>query len=224
VTGVDRARRIAAVTAVAVVAFAAGAVAGIDADADDPASRAASGATEEATPTASPSTSAGRRLEIPPEMEPYDYRPAPPREPTPVDGFYMRIFTLEEMGGPELGVPFHCLRCVPYSVDAGVQTLLLHEGRFYLEHQLNEFRALGHYVVEGGRIAFFNDVNCSRTRGTYAWELHRRRLRFDVIDDPCPYVDERSNDLTLAPWTRIDVCYSGIKDWYPVRVGCLGTA
>ena len=114
------------------------------------------------------------------------------------------------------------MRCVPYSVDAGVQTLLLHEGRYYLEHQLNEFRALGHYVVRGDRIVLFNDVNCSKTRGRYAWNLEHRRLSFEVIDDPCPYVDERSNDLTLEPWSRIDACHSGIKDWYPVRVGWLG--
>ena len=36
-------------------------------------------------------------IELAPEMEPYDYRPAPPHEPTPVDGFYIRVFTIEEM-------------------------------------------------------------------------------------------------------------------------------
>lgn len=212
--GADRVRQIAVVTAVAVVAFAAGTVSGPGAGVPDPGSTMSLSSPAPLRPD--------ERVEIPPEMEPYDYRPAPPREATPVDGFYMRIFTLEEMGGPLLGVPFHCLRCVPYSVDAGVQTLLLHEGRFYLEHQLNRFRALGHYVVHGRRIAFFNDVNCSGTRGTYTWNLEQRRLALEVLDDPCPYVDERSNDLTLAPWTRIDVCFSGIKDWYPVRVGCKG--
>ncbi len=163
---------------------------------------------------------ADRPIELAPEMEPYDYRPAPPHESTPVDGFYMRVFTIEEMGGPELGVPVHCLRCVPYSVDAGVQTLLLHEGRFYLEHQINRFRALGHYVVRGDRIVFFNDVNCSSTRGSYSWDIEDRALTMQVVDDPCPYVDERSHDLTLAPWTKIDACHSGIKEWYPALVGC----
>ena len=81
----------------------------------------------------------------------------------------MRVLTIEQMGGHRLAMPFHCLRCVPYSVDAGVQTLLLHEGRYFLEHQLNEFRALGHFVVRGGRIAFYNDANCSKIRGSYKW-------------------------------------------------------
>lgn len=212
----DRSRGVVMVAAVVAVAFAAGVAAGSRGD-----------TTVAATPAAptSPATSTAPvgRLAIPAEAEPYDYRAAPSREATPVDGFYMRIFTLEEMGGPVLGIPFHCLRCVPYSVDAGVQTLLLHEGRFYLEHQMNEFRALGHYVVHGRRIVFFNDVNCTRTRGIYTWRLEHRHLALNVVDDPCPYVDERSNDLTLEPWSRVDVCFSGIKHWYPVRVGCKGT-
>lgn len=167
----------------------------------------------------SPSPS-GEPIEIAPESEPYAYQPAPPQRPSPVDGFYMRVFTIEQMGGHRLGMPFHCLRCVPYSVDAGVQTLLLHEGRYFLEHQLNRFRALGHFVVRGGRIAFYNDANCSQTRGSYRWELANHELSLEVIDDSCPYVDERSYDLTLAPWTEIDACFTGIKEWYPALVGC----
>ena len=219
-TGADRGRRVAAVAAVAVVAFAAGSLVGFDAEA--PARSTATVATPSASASASAGAVTGGRIEIPPEAEPYDYRPAPALEASPLDGFYLRIFTLEQMGGPVLGVPFHCLRCVPYSVDAGVQTLLLHEGRFYLEHQLNGFRALGHFAVEGDRVVFFNDPNCSRTKGRYTWDLERRRLTLEVVDDPCPYVDERSNDLTLASWTRVDVCFSGIEHWYPVRVGCTG--
>ena len=174
-------------------------------DPADPKPRAA------ASTSPAPSPVSEEPIEIPPEMEPYDYRPAPPREASPVDGFYMRVFTIEEMGGHSLGMPFHCLRCVPYSVDAGVQTLLLHEGRFFLEHQINNYRALGHFIVRDERIVFLNDVNCSRTPGTYTWRLEHRGLEFTVVHDPCPYVDERSHDLTLAPWTKIDACYTGIK-------------
>lgn len=109
---------------------------------------------------------------------------------------------------------------MPYSVDAGVQTLLLHEGRFFLEHQINQYRGLGHFIVRGERILFYNDVNCSSTRGKYTWQLEHRELRLDVVNDTCPYVDERSHDLTLASWTKIDACYTGIKYWYPALVGC----
>jgi hypothetical protein len=180
------------------------------------------------TSTPTPSAVAGEGpseepLVLTPELEPYDYlKAAPPRDATPVDGFYLRIITLEDAGGPEVGegLPVHCLRCVPYSVDAGVQTLLLYEGRYFLEHQINGFRALGHYEVRGDRVFFFNDPNCSRTRGAYRWELDGGQLELGVIEDPCPYVDERSNDLTLAPWSKVDPCHSGVENWYPGRLGC----
>jgi hypothetical protein len=180
------------------------------------------------TPTATSSDvpSEGRPEEpttLTPELEPYDYlKAAPPREETPIDGFFLRILTLEETGGPEVGqgLPVHCLRCVPYSVDAGVQTLLLYEGRYYLEHQINGFRAIGHYEVDGHRVTFFNDANCSRVRGTYRWFLGGGDLVLALIDDPCPYVDERSHDFTLAPWTQVNPCASGVDHWYPGRLGC----
>lgn len=163
----------------------------------------------------------GRPTVLTPEHEPYDYRQrAPERVPTKLDGFYLRIITLREVGGPKLGMPSHCLRCVPYSVDAGVQTLTLYEGRYYLEHQINGFRALGHYVVESRTVSLFNDPNCSQTLGRYRWDLQGRRLSFREIHDPCPYVDERPNDLTLRPWIRVDACTSGIDHWYPAFLGC----
>ncbi|MGZ8566030.1 MAG: hypothetical protein ACXWXS_03150 [Actinomycetota bacterium] len=79
-----------------------------------------------------------------------------------------------------------------------MQTLLFYEGRYFLEHQINGFRARGHYRVQGDRLTLFNDANCSRTRGTYTWDLEAGALTLAVIDDPCPHVDERSHDLTLA--------------------------
>jgi hypothetical protein len=182
------------------------------------------------TPTAEPSgdaptvpgdTTEGRPTEFLPGFEPYDYeKAAPPRRATPIDGTYIRVVTLEQAGGAEHAIPIHCLRCVPYSVDAGVQTLTLFEGRFYLEHQIDGFRALGHFVVEGGRIELFNDVNCSRVRGRYTWHARGGELVFDVLDDPCPYEDERSNDLTFGPWTAVDLCTSAVEEWYPAFLGC----
>ncbi len=208
-----RVRVVAAGAAIGIISFASGAL--ISRGSASPGAIVATSPSPQASPTQS-----DEPIEIAPESEPYPYEPAPPQRPSPVDGFYMRVLTIEQMGGHQLGMPFHCLRCVPYSVDAGVQTLLLHEGRYFLEHQLNRFRALGHFVVRGGRIAFYNDANCSQIRGSYEWELATHELTLEVIDDSCPYVDERSNDLTLAPWTKIDACFTGIKEWYPALVGC----
>jgi hypothetical protein len=163
----------------------------------------------------------GRPTEFLPAFEPYDYaKDAPPREPTELDGTYMRIVSIDDAGGAEHAIPIHCLRCVPYSVDAGVQTLTLFEGRYFLEHQTDGFRALGHFVVDGDRIEVFNDVNCSTVRGRYAWRVRRSELTFELLDDPCPYEDERSNDMTFGPWTKVDLCTSGVERWYPAFLGC----
>jgi len=179
-------------------------------------------ATDAADPPTVPGDySEGRPTEFLPSFEPYDYaKDAPPREPTELDGTYMRIVSIEDAGGAEHAIPIHCLRCVPYSVDAGAQTLTLFEGRYFLEHQIDGFRALGHYVVDGDRIELFNDVNCSTVRGRYAWRVRGADLSFDVLDDPCPYEDERSNDMTFGPWTRVDLCTSGVERWYPAFLGC----
>ncbi len=172
-------------------------------------------------PTIPGDTTEGRPTAFLPEFEPYDYeKAAPPRRATVIDGTYIRVVTLEEAGGADHAIPIHCLRCVPYSVDAGVQTLTLFEGRFYLEHQIDGFRALGHFVVEDDRIELFNDVNCSRVRGRYIWRARGGELGFDVLDDPCPYEDERSNDLTFGPWTEVDLCTSAVEEWYPAFLGC----
>lgn len=155
-------------------------------------------------------------------LEPFDYEPAPPLEATDVDGYYLRIVRLGEVGGPRWALPIHCLRCPAFRVDPGVETLLLYRGRWWLEHQMSGFRALGHYVVRGDRVSFFNDANCSGTRGTYRWSLRAQRLRFEVIDDPCPFEDERADDLTFSPWTRVRPCRSGIEYWWPALIGCSG--
>jgi hypothetical protein len=172
-------------------------------------------------PTIPGDATEGRPTAFLAQFEPYDYaKAAPPRRPTRLDGTYIRVVTLDDAGGAEHAIPVHCLRCVPYSVDAGVQTLTLFEGRFYLEHQIDGFRALGHFVLEGDRIELFNDVNCSQVRGRYAWRVRGAELSFDVLDDPCPFEDERSNDLTFGPWTEVDLCTSGVEAWYPAFLGC----
>jgi hypothetical protein len=160
-------------------------------------------------------------VKLTPQLEPYDYSGAAPEvEPTPVDGFYLRTVTLGETGGPTYGLPYRCLRCPPFRISPGVETLTLFRGRFYLEHQMSGFRALGHYRVDGERIAFFNDPNCSATEGSYRWARHARTLRFQVVDDPCPFEDERAEDFTYGPWTRVDACTFRIMYWWPALLGC----
>jgi hypothetical protein len=157
-----------------------------------------------------------------PSIEPFDHDPAPPLERTSLDGFYLRIVQLDQVGGPRLGLPFHCRRCPPYRVDPGVETLLLHRGRYWMEHQMSGFRAYGHYEVAGDRVTLFNDPNCSMTRGRYRWSRTGATLSFDVLDDPCAFEGERAHDLMFSEWTAVRACLSGIRYWWPALVGCEG--
>ena len=161
------------------------------------------------------------RVELTKELEPHDFAgTVPPEEPTPVDGLYLRIVKLEELGGPRIGLPVRCFRCLPFRISPGLETLTLYHGRFYLEHQTSGFRALGHFQVDGDRIRFFNDPNCSSTEGTYRWAKRGGTLRFRVVDDPCPFEDERSDDFEYSPWIRVDACTFRIMDWWPALLGC----
>lgn len=162
-----------------------------------------------------------RRDELTPEMEPYPFTtPVPPREPTAIDGTYLRIMSLGEVGGPVVGLPYRCLRCIPYRVDPGLTTLIFYEGRYFLHHHLSGFKALGHYTVNGDRIRLFNDPNCSGTAGIYRWRLDGRNLTFHVVDDPCSFEDERSRDLTMRRWTQVPACHRRLIGLWPGFLGC----
>lgn len=162
-----------------------------------------------------------RRDELTPEMEPYPFTsPIPPRDPTAIDGTYLRIVSLDDVGGPVVGLPYRCLRCIPYRIDPGLTTLIFYEGRYFLHHYLSGFKALGHYTVDGGRIRLFNDPNCSGTPGIYRWKLDGRNLTFQVIDDPCPFEDERSRDLTTQSWIQVPACHRRLIGLWPGFLGC----
>jgi hypothetical protein len=153
-------------------------------------------------------------------LEPYAFDPAPPLEATSIDGYYLRIVELDEVGGPRWGLPFHCRRCPAFRVDPGVETLLLYRGRFWLEHQMSGFRAFGHYEVRGDRITFFNDPNCSQVHGRYRWSMTGRSLSFQVLDDVCAFEGERPHDLMFSSWIAVRPCRSGIQYWWPALIGC----
>jgi len=218
-----RLRRALAVVGAAAALVAAAAIGRATAPAAAPAARP--------HPSASPSPVtllrvgglpiANVQVELTDELEPHDYTgTAPPEIATPVDGLYLRIVKLDALGGPSIGLPVRCFRCIPFRISPGLETLTLYHGRFYLEHQTSGFRALGHFRVDGDRIAFFNDPNCSSTEGTYRWSEGKETLRFRVIEDPCPFKDERADDFGYSPWIRVDACTFRIMDWWPALLGC----
>ncbi len=157
---------------------------------------------------------------VPPELKPYPYvTPTPAPEETALDGTYMKIRTLEQLGGVPDALPIKCLRCAPFQPHPGVTTLILHRGTYYLDHQMSNFRTLGHYIVEGRRITFFNDVNCTLERGRYAWERDGERLVLREVRDECSG-KSRAVDLTTLAWTRVDPCVFRILKLWPAPVEC----
>ncbi len=155
------------------------------------------------------------------DMEPYPFTtPLPPREPTPIDGTYLRVMSIADVGGPVVGLPYRCLRCIPYRVDPGLTTLIFFEGRYFLHHHLSGFKARGHFSVDGDRLLLFNDANCSSTPGTYRWTLDGRTLAFDVVDDTCVFDDERSGDLMVETWTQVPACHRRLIGLWPGFLGC----
>jgi hypothetical protein len=182
------------------------------------------------TPAPSPSRGPGRDWtplvaetldDLPVTVRPYPYtEPTPAPVPSEIDGTYMLILTLEDLGGPEAALPFPCRRCLPYARDPGVITLIFFDGAYFLDHQMSGFHGVGHYVVEGNRLTLFNDPNCSRVRGTYTWQVDGRYLRLRAVEDTCAFQGERATDLASDAWTRIPVCRREVQYLWPGILGC----
>jgi hypothetical protein len=159
--------------------------------------------------------------DLPITMRPYPYtEPTPAPVPTEIDGTYMQILTLEDLGGASNALPFPCRRCLPYARDPGVLTLIFFDGAYFVDHQMSGFHATGHYEVDGNRLTLFNDPNCSRVRGTYTWQADGRSLQLEGVDDPCAYQGERATDLATGTWTRIPVCKREVQHLWPGILGC----
>ena len=178
------------------------------------------------TPTESPTAASGvleaaHAEDLPATLLPYPFAtPTPSPAPSELDGTYMLILDLDDLGGPKYALPFPCVRCSPYARAPGVSTLILFDGMFFVNHQMSRFRARGNFEVDGDSIEFFNDANCPDTRGTYAWSKEGLTLRLEVIDDPCAYEGERAVDLASDPWDEVDVCRREIAFLWPGILGC----
>jgi hypothetical protein len=156
-----------------------------------------------------------------PTLLPYPFMsPTPPPAETVLDGTYLRTLTLRDVGGARIGLPFRCLRCPPFRVDAGVSTLIFTRGAYYIHHQLSGFRTHGSFVVERDRVTLFNDANCPQTPGVYEFEITAHGLRFRVIEDVCSFSNERAKDLTTVSWTRVPACVKRIQNLWPGEVAC----
>lgn len=164
--------------------------------------------------------------EVPPDALPYPYASPPPRLSTPIDGTYLRILSLDDVA--DVPFPTRCLRCPPFFVHSGVSTLMLHEGRYWLNHQLSGFRSMGHYEVEGHTISLLNDPHCPQDRGRYRWRVRRGpysfganlRLSFELLEGDCVYEEARATDLRRVPWRKINPCSFRFVHLWPARPEC----
>jgi hypothetical protein len=159
--------------------------------------------------------------DLEPSELPYAYTtPIPPEVASPLDGAYVRITPLKGLGQPAVALPIRCLRCIPFRIEAGVNTLTMYHGRYFLHHQLSGFRSLGFFEVDGPQVTFFNDPNCPMDRGIYRWTREGTELTLHVVDDPCPFDELRAKDLTASPWTLFNHCVTRFLGLWPGELGC----
>ena len=186
--------------------------------------------TTSAPPAASPSPRSRESSEtlvaeslddLPVTVRPYPYtKPTPAPVPSEIDGTYMLILGLEDLGGARNALPFPCVRCLPYARDPGVVTLIFFEGVYFVDHQMSGFHSVGHFEIDGDRLTLFNDPNCTRVRGTYTWQMDGGSLRLEVVDDPCAFEGERAIDLASDVWTKIPICRREVQHLWPGILGC----
>jgi hypothetical protein len=156
-----------------------------------------------------------------PRLMPYPFMsPTPPPGSSVLDGTYLRTIDLDQIGGARIGLPYRCFRCPPYRVDAGVSTLMFLNGAYYLHHHLSGFRTMGSFVIEDDTITLFNDANCPQTPGVYRFVRTSHGLRFTVVEDDCPYSNERAKDLMFEPWIHVSACVRRIQNLWPGEYAC----
>jgi hypothetical protein len=159
---------------------------------------------------------------VPPEAKPYPYvDPAPPAQPTPLDGTYLRVLTVDQVGGLPAGLPPLCLRCLPFRAALGVSTLIFYRGEAYLNHQLSGFKSMSNFTVSGGEVTLFNSPDCQQ-KATYGWHLDTGtgELTLHRLSDSCDYADVREEDLTISPWLLVNPCDYRIHGLWPAAIAC----
>ena len=127
------------------------------------------------------------------QWSPYPYTtPLPPREPTPLDGVYVR-FDPRTVERPP------CRRCPPYPPEGGVWKVEFDQGVFRVYHPRTGWRTLGSFTVQGDRVTLFNDPQCHLAVGEYTWQRDEGRLLFDLVADDCE-LGTRPKNFIAQPW------------------------
>ncbi|HSL31934.1 MAG TPA: hypothetical protein VK900_22205 [Anaerolineales bacterium] len=149
------------------------------------------GATDQPRPTpVQASTSAWNALL---QATPFAYfTPLPEPASSVIDGTYAKV----DQSWPQW---WRCLRCADYRVTGGIWRLQFDRGVMRIFYEVNNWRSIASYAVEGDRLFIFNDPYCPENTGEYRWSIGENGLHFEVVNDPCAF-ELRAENLTKQSW------------------------
>ena len=120
------------------------------------------------------------------------FTPLPDPTATVIDGTYAKV----DQSWPQW---WRCMRCADYRVTGGIWKLQFDRGVMRIFYEVNNWRSLASYAVEGDRLFIFNDPYCPENTGEYRWSIEGNGLNLEVVDDPCAF-DLRAENLTKQSW------------------------
>jgi hypothetical protein len=95
----------------------------------------------------------------------------------------------------------------PYAVAGGGWMLHLDRGAYRILHETTGWHTIGSFAVFTDRVEFFNDANCIKAVGVYAWRLEAGQLFLEPVSDECgsraafqSRKGQRARVLAGAPW------------------------
>jgi hypothetical protein len=140
--------------------------------------------------------------------------PLPPQVATPLDGRYVRF-------DPRTQERVPCRRCPPYPPEGGAWVLEFDRGVFRVYHPRTGWRTLGSYSVDGDRVTLFNDPQCHRAVGNFAWVHTDDGLHFRLLEDDCE-LGTRAKNFTAQAWESCQPPNheAGVTGHWPLPEGC----
>lgn len=123
--------------------------------------------------------------------------PLPDPETTPLDGLYTKV----DQSWPQW---WKCLRCADYRVAGGIWKLQFDKGVMRIFYEVNGWRSISSYTVEGDHLYLFNDPYCPEHVGEYQWSAVDGQLELTPLNDPCSF-DLRAENLSKQTWSDCDV-------------------
>lgn len=128
------------------------------------------------------------------EATPFAYlTPLPDPVASPLDGLYVKV----DQSWPQW---WKCLRCADYRVSGGIWKLQFDKGVMRIFYDVNGWRSISSYTVEGDHLYLFNDPYCPEHVGEYQWSVTGGQLELKTLNDPCSF-DLRAENLSKQSWS-----------------------